>query len=81
MPLLNHLDTPFKQLVYILFKLREAEKYHAEHHGYAALAKVKEWRAKADKALASMGVNKDTDFRNAEIKIVSHETNAADHNS
>ncbi len=57
------LDIPFRQLLEILFKLRQAEKVNHERG-------VEYWRTKADEKLAIMGVDETTDFKRMQITFI-----------
>lgn len=64
------LEHPFKQLLWILYKLRMAEKRYAEYLNFSNRKEVAYWQKKADEILATIGIDENTDFKNMQLTII-----------
>lgn len=66
----DKLELPFRQLLWQVFKLREAEKQYNLYLSYNNRKNVKYWQTKVDDTLATIGVDDQTDFKNMTITFI-----------
>lgn len=65
-------ENPLAQLLWIMYKLRKAEKLYNEYLNFTNRRQVKYWQEKADDILAEIGIDDNTDFRNIQLTIIDH---------
>lgn len=62
-------ESPFTQLLWVMYKLRKAEKVYNEFLSYSNRKQVKYWQDKADEILKTIGIDDNTDFKNLKLEI------------
>lgn len=68
------LEQPFRQLLWIAYNMRRAQIRFNSHSDYNNRKQVNYWQQKMDDALATMGINDQTDFKNNKITFENHGT-------
>ena len=63
-------ENPLAQLLWIMYKLRKAEKQYNEFLNFTNRKNVKYWQDKADEVLAKIGIDDTTDFKNMQLTII-----------
>lgn len=57
------------ELLWICYKLRQAEKTYGNYGSYNNRNTVRYWQTKLDEKMAIIGIDENTDFKNDEIKF------------
>ena len=62
-------ESPLAQLLWVMYKLRKAEKVYNEYLSFQNRKQVKYWQDKVDEILKTIGIDDDTDFKNLKLEI------------
>lgn len=62
-------ENPLAHLLWVVYKLRKAEKQYNEYLSFQNRKQVKYWQDKADEILSTIGIDEHTDFKNIQLKI------------
>jgi len=62
-------ESPLAHLLWVMYKLRKAEKQYNDFLNFANRKQVKYWQDKADEILATIGIDDNTDFKNLKLEI------------
>lgn len=66
-------ENPLAHLLWIMYKLRKAEKQYNDYLNFSNRKQVKYWRDKADEILINIGIDDNTDFKNMQLTIINND--------